>query len=187
MFDGSYVEPDVCSYYYSQTDTKAAAFETANGESILVYYSPMCQGDSSLASSTEHVYMQSKMCANFVYDLNGNKGPNTVGKDIGFISALYPTDSVVVAPMPLLNSAGRKPQKEGGVTCKAQDPESRMPNRDEAAAFFYNKLLLGINLESPLWTSSLFSSKIGWQQSYKTGLRFIYDRDFPNIIHCVKR
>ena len=49
---------------------------------------------------TDWYYVAEKVCANFIYDLNGNKGPNTVGKDIGIMSVLYPSDSVVVAPMP---------------------------------------------------------------------------------------
>lgn len=60
-----------------QVNTKAAAFETQNGESILTYYNPNCQGEMN---ETGMYYTQSKMCANFVYDLNGNKGPNTVGQ-----------------------------------------------------------------------------------------------------------
>lgn len=47
-----------------------------------------------------NIMFSQKFAQTFVYDLNGSKGPNTVGKDIGFITALYPTDSVVVAPMP---------------------------------------------------------------------------------------
>lgn len=41
------------------------------------------------------------MCANFIYDLDGSKGPNAVGKDIGVLTAMYPSDAVVVAPVPL--------------------------------------------------------------------------------------
>ena len=80
---------------YKQLDTKAAAFETQNGESILAFYNPNCQ--AAMCESTNYA-VQPKICANFIFDMNGNKGPNTVGKDIGFMSVLYPTDSVVVAP-----------------------------------------------------------------------------------------
>lgn len=83
MFNGSYVTTSSVVYIYSQTDTKAAAFETANGESIVVYYNPQCVSD---LAQTEWHYCLPKICANFIYDLNGSKGPNTVGKDIGFLS-----------------------------------------------------------------------------------------------------
>ena len=55
-------------------DSKVAAFETANGESIAVYYNPQCQSNMN---ETSAFYAQTKICANFVYDLNGSKGPNT--------------------------------------------------------------------------------------------------------------
>ena len=33
-------------------------------------------------------------CVNFIYDLNGKKGPNTMGKDMGFMTMLYPFDFI---------------------------------------------------------------------------------------------
>ena len=79
---------------YETIDSKAAGIETSNGESIAVYYNPTC---TKLAYTTYYM-SQNYMCANFIYDLNGTKGPNTFGKDIGIITAFYPTDSEVVAP-----------------------------------------------------------------------------------------
>ena len=92
---------------FSLPDTKAAAFETQNGESILVYYNNRCLG--SLAESPlgdGGIFMSPKICANFIYDLNGNKGPNTVGKDIGFMTAMYPYDAVLAAPYPAPQKLG---------------------------------------------------------------------------------
>ena len=189
MFNGSfYDEYNSITYSYSQTDTKVAAFETANGESIAVYYNPRCQAEVRTANSSEQVYMQSRMCANFVYDLNGIKGPNTVGKDIGFISVLYPSDSMVVAPVPLINSVGSGNQRQAGALCLKTDSESRLPNKEEAAALFYNRTILGLQAANPIWTGSLYDSSHAWHQSYKTGLSFINDRDYvqPQVF-CVKR
>ena len=189
MFNGSFYDvPHSSMYSYSQTDTKVAAFETANGESIAVYYNPRCQAEIRTANSSEGVYMQSRMCANFVYDLNGTKGPNTVGKDIGFISVLYPSDSMVVAPVPLINSVGSGNQRQAGALCLNADSESRLPNKEEAAALFYNRTILGLQAANPIWTGSLYDSSRAWHQSYKTGLSFINDRDYvqPQVF-CVKR
>lgn len=145
-------------YNYSQRDTKATAFETVNGESILVYYYPNCKSYSGYGSGVDAFCPYSLICAaNFVYDLNGAKGPNTVGKDIGFITVLYPTDSVVVAPMPAVRSAWLSLQRDGGKLCKAQDSESRMPNIEELSAIFYNQSLTGIE-PSTVWSSSLTSN-----------------------------
>ncbi len=76
--------------------TKTAAFETQNGESVLVFYNPNCSGETVPAYGSWH--WESRMCVNFLYDLNGNKGPNMAGKDVGFITIFDATDSQVVAP-----------------------------------------------------------------------------------------
>ena len=190
MFDGTYnasnADGTTTSYTYSQLDTKAAAFETANGESILVYYNPNCVADMQ---ETGWHYTQPKMCANFVYDLNGNKGPNTVGKDIGFITALYPSDPVVVAPMPLASNAGSGAQTAAGAMCKNQDSEARLPNRDELSAMFYNRTLLGIS-SGTFWSGSVISSGesgTAWYQSFVAGNRGPHTRSGGFNVRCVRR
>ena len=176
-------------YSYSQLDTKAAAFETQNGESIAVFYNPNCK--VNISDST--YYTQQFLCANFVYDLNGNKGPNTVGKDIGFITALYPTDSVIVAPMPLSqNAAGTATQQEAGKLCQAQDSHSRVPNIDEITAMVFNQKLLGMptNSENYFWSSSLASGQYvgrGYLQGFIACDRFISSRAYKASVRCIKR
>ena len=124
--------------FSSVVDTKAAAFETQNGESIVVYYNPNCQSDLEESSYSA----LNKTCANFIYDLNGNKGPNTIGKDMGFITALYSTDSVVVAPMYAWVS-------------ELSADEYRVPNIHEAISFYINELVLfSVNLGSDYMASS---------------------------------
>ncbi len=168
-------------------DTKAAAFETLNGEVVTLFYNPYCTDD--VEGNTWH-YSQPKMCANFVYDLNGNKGPNTVGKDIGFVTALYPSNSNVVAPMPLkTNVSDNLKQTEASAACSQQDSESRLPNKDELSAMFYNKLFLGIS-EGNFWSGSVLSAgEMGeaWYQSFNTATRFPNTRIFERSVRCVKR
>ena len=187
MFNSVYSNPVVIGddYSYSQTDTKAAAFETGNGESIAVYYNPACSAD---LQELEWHFAQPQMCANFVYDLNGTKGPNTVGKDIGFITVLYPSDSAVVAPLPLINPAGKASHYDAIKMCKQQDAESRLPNRDELAAMFFNKRLLGITSEH-LWSSSIISNnkQKAWLQRCTSGYRSQYVRTEEVTVWCIKR
>ena len=167
------------TFNYDQLNTKAAAFETANGESIVVYYNPFCRPD--LQSTAYGDVVQPKVCANFVYDLNGTKGPNTVGKDVGFITVFYPTDSAIAAPIPHLNTGENGLSvAEGSQYCSNLDSEYRLPNKDEAAAMFVNKKLIG-NLEdsSTTWflTSSRGVNSSGtlsiWTQSLITGNRLL--------------
>ena len=183
---------------YSQTDTKAAAFETGNGESIVVYYSPTCRSGMNetlvAVDGTRYFNSQTKICANFVYDLNGTKGPNTVGKDIGFITALYPSDSVVVAPMPLGSYAGSA-QNAGAVSiCKNQDSESRLPNMEELIAIFCNRVLINGDAsktdDDRVWSSSRISegaSGRAWGLHMLSGQVYAYDLTGWLAVRCVKR
>lgn len=195
--DGSIVERDSIvtlqaynnqfnsSLGFSQ-DIKAAAFETQNGESIIVYYNPYCKPEPGLNLST---YVQPRMCANFIYDLNGAKGPNTVGKDIGFISALYPTDPVVVAPLPAMIDISSN-QKDGGAKCLAKDSESRLPNSEELASLFYNKRLLNLMTGggNGYWSSTLVTSTTAIHMGMANGNRIPYGRtNTDGRVFCIKR
>ena len=174
-------------YSYSQIDTKAAAFETANGESILTFYSPRC---IAKISST-YIQTQKITCANFVYDLNGSKGPNTVGKDMGVMTVLYPTDSVVVAPYPHMQNAKEGvSQQEALKACPEQDPEYRIPNLEELASIYVNRNLFGLpDGDVFLWSSTL--SPTDTSKAYnlnRTGAVLPEPRSWTrNAVRCVKR
>ncbi len=194
MFTGSYDDNgsteggNVYRNPQRHIDTKAAAFETQNGETVALYYNPSCTAD--FEGNALH-YSQPKMCANFIYDLNGNKGPNTVGKDIGFITALYPTDSNIVAPLPLATNASSSyfEQTAASAACTAQDAESRLPSRDELTAMFYNNELLGIASDH-FWSGSVISSGesgTAWYHSFLTGRRNPGSRSSSRSVRCVKR
>jgi len=185
---------DLCSY--SQTNTKAAAFETVNGESVAVYYNPYCLSDLKSGAAWDPV--QARMCANFIYDLNGTKGPNSYGKDIGFISVFYPTDSEVVAPYVYPQDSGSAPQvAESGTQNAAQvctaiaSGEYRVPNKNEAAAMFVNRKLIGGTFTGEhYWTSGLgtYNGTIrGWAQSMYSGAGLLKERNTSQKIRCVKR
>ncbi len=167
-------------------DTKAAAFETQNGESIAVFYNPHCQAD--LGETTTH-YVQPKMCVNFIYDLNGNKGPNAAGKDIGFVTALYASDPVIVAPVPLATNTSNGMtgflQKDIAAVCSNNDSESRLPNKDELAAMFYNRDLLSMT-SSGYWSGSRTSTS-GWGLNFLNGYRFVANDENSSFIRCIKR
>lgn len=173
---------------YSQIDTKAAAFETQNGETVIAYYNPYCQGNMNELSTGNWYFVQRKVCANFIYDLNGNKGPNTVGKDIGFMSALYPTDSVIVAPFVVSSKEKDSVSYEEALKyCTSLDQEYRLPNVDELASMFFNQELMNI-YDRFFWSSTVFDSRTTWMQSLNVGRRIRGDkiRDDASAV-CVKR
>lgn len=139
---GGYINPQ-----YTM-NTNVAALETSNGESIAVFYNPTCKPNNNIidlvVTNFRVMYVQPFMCANFVYDLNGLKKPNIVGKDIWFITALYPTDTVVVSPM--LSGVNLPAAANSNVAkqiCKTNDIKSRLPNPDEFYSIFYNARLIG--------------------------------------------
>ncbi|MCM1010218.1 MAG: hypothetical protein NC390_05010 [Fusobacterium sp.] len=109
-----------------------AAFETGNGESIVLFYNPDCVPDQEMAPKDLDEEWFKYVCVNMVYDLNNNKGPNTVGKDIGFMTVFYPTDSVVVSTVPNI----------GNQTTACTDTEYRVPNKFEAISMALNNLFV---------------------------------------------
>ncbi len=123
---------------HSLINANVAAFETANGENIAVFYQPNCQ---SAEESNKFYMIQPKICANFIFDMNGTKGPNTIGKDMGFMSVLYPTESLVVAPQPVLNSMTTGDYDTLIAHCRTFD-NARLPIREELASMFVNKIFL---------------------------------------------
>ena len=185
--NGSYVYGSTSYVNPRPINTKAVAFETANGESILTFYNPQCQSD--MGEINTHFAM-SKMCVNFVYDLNSNKGPNTVGKDIGIITVLYPSDPNVVAPLPLQSDAGAANWYDAPNLCTAQEAESRIPNRDELSAMFFNRNLFGLPQVAEYWSSSIISSNNSiqaWKQGFGTGYRYVQARTNSGTVRCIKR
>ena len=188
MFNGSFAEGGTSAIWsYSQIDTKAAAFETGNGESILTYYNPKCVG--SLNESSTY-YVQPKMCANFVYDLNGSKGPNTIGKDMGIMTVMYPSDPVVAAPVPLLYTTRAK-QQEAGKACTASDSESRMPTFEELVSLWTNRSLIGYQSSwARVWSSAtvLENGELkGRILDFPMGAYRNYPREDTYTVICVKR
>ncbi len=178
----------------SLIDTKAAAFETANGESILLFYNPVCRGSLNESSMMNP---QLTMCANFIYDLNGNKGPNTVGKDIGFISAYYPSDVEIVAPYPYSRDVnGKYKFSDAAKACTDLDSEYRLPNITEYSSMFANLKLLSngnsLGNEYYYWSSSKVSPVRswyfwfgGWANSWNgIGMN---NQDNAFAVRCVKR
>ena len=190
MFAGSYINGCGTSFSYSQIDTKAAAFETANGESILIYYNPNCQpsyNEEEIGSGS--YYVQPKLCANLVYDLNGTKGPNTIGKDMGFMSVMYPTDPVVAAP--LVTKVIASNQYDASAACNAVE-DSRVANIKELMSIFYNRKLLN---EQYLWSQRSYTA---WSSGIMIGGRALamdmsvgrpyqQKREVEFSVICVKR
>ncbi len=179
---------------YSTMDTKAAAFETQNGESIIAYYNQTCRTEYlNQESPTQHGnvfgFPQSSMCVNFIYDLNGTKGPNTVGKDIGIITVFNSMDSNVVAPMPSSanNASTSSTWYDAAKACTNSDPESRIPNIDELSAMLINKDIVNLTASPYSWSGSVYSSDRAWHVNTDHGHRGSIRKIESSYVRCVKR
>ena len=132
------------------------------------------------------------MCANLVYNLNGNKAPNAVGKDIGFITVMYSTNLEVLAPMPQTTDAATdKKQNEAAAACKAQDSESRLPSKDELASMFYNAKLISISQDlANYWSVTVVSSGASgkaWYLGFNGGYRKVEAKTNTYNVRCLKK
>lgn len=173
-----------------KTELKAAAFETSNGESILTYYNPNCSFANSKTGN-----LQPKMCANFLYDLNGSKGPNQFGKDIGFITAFYPTDTVVVAPNPVMRGTAIG---TGGSTnislsdaqkmCRDDFDNARIPNLEELMAMVTNRPLFGLNAGAygGFHSATTYNVTKNYHVEPEQGNVYTYDKTKANA-WCINR
>lgn len=195
----------LCPYepYNSSTilNTNAAAFETVNGESVAVFYNPSCK-----LSIEKKALIFRYVCANFIYDLNGKKTPNKVGEDIGFITALYPINPYIVAPMPLEKNANNNNTltfAQAAAACETQDENSRMPNIEELFSIYTNQTLINMPKgeggfpDGAYWSSSTVPSYTFSGQdedkSYAWGILVPshqlapYDTEYTIRVRCVKR
>ena len=128
------------------------------------------------------------MCINFIYDLNGNKGPNTVGKDIGIMTIFNATDSNIVAPMPSsANNAGQATWYNAAKLCTNADSETRLPSIDELSAMLINKDIINLTASSDFWSGSVNNSDRAWAVNPYNSIRGAVDKSLTRSIRCVRR
>ena len=128
----------------SATGNRVSAFETQNGESIVLFYNPDCTPDMEFTSSNYTI--MNSVCINMIYDLNSAKGPNTAGKDVGFMTVYYPSDPSVVHPEFNINTTAMN----------ACPDDYRIPNLLEAASMVLNnRLIAGSTAAIPSSTQTM--------------------------------
>lgn len=171
------------------------AFETANGESVLVHYNPACKGNwehGTRVMGEAYVKVTPEMltCANFVYDLNGKKGPNTMGKDMGFMTLLYDSDSAVVAPV-FVNGSIKSDLNWQGANqhCKSFGDDIRLPNNEELASLLINEKFLPSEVGIKYyWSGTKVGSGKAWHGEF--GHNGVLAHNFlsdTSSVLCVKR
>jgi len=132
----------------STLETKPAAFITKNGESIVLYYNPDCMTKTGSANS----YMNF-VCINLIYDLNGIKGPNIMGKDLGVATVLYSSASDFVMPI-LSGVMGTAEAPDAAVAC-SESGNTLTTLEEMISVAVNNKLIYSTPLTGKYHTSTL--------------------------------
>ncbi|MFR1673107.1 MAG: prepilin-type N-terminal cleavage/methylation domain-containing protein [Candidatus Gastranaerophilaceae bacterium] len=178
---------DLASYMSAGTVTDGTStsygFLMSNGYSVNLFYNPNCLSDNKEPLG----YGQDRVCVNAIYDMNGLARPNEVGKDIGFVTVIYPDIKVqAVAPEVYKNNAANATFDKAYESCKAQGDDLSVPNLDELLSMYYNMFLLGIPA-GHYWSPYETTDGLGWGQYFGDGSRFRGPKSLDRYVRCVQR
>ncbi|MDR1327289.1 MAG: prepilin-type N-terminal cleavage/methylation domain-containing protein [Heliobacteriaceae bacterium] len=169
----------------TQTNTTSYGFVMANGYSVNLFYNPKCLHDDTVSPSH---HGQDRVCVNAVYDMNGLGKPNQAGKDIGFITVLYPDESSVAYAPDVVkeNAAVASTFNNAPQACTNQNPDYSVPNRDELLAMYMNGNLIGIT-SGEYWSASEAPPDFAWSQDFAIGGRSRFPKTHTNEVRCIRR
>lgn len=172
----------------SIVNTNAAFFITVNGDSVAAFYNPECG-----MKEEDTFNVKNKMCVNFIYDINGLKGPNKMGKDLGVLTAFYSDDHSVGSPI-MVNvpetsahiASTSSSDKSGNLYCGEND--ARVPTLEELASLYVNGSLFKMS-KSITWSSTrdTASSYSGWVINMSTGEASLSDIGSNHTVRCVEK
>ena len=174
-------------YEYHQEDFDSIAFITDNGESVNLFFNPVCAVNE--VKDNPNYFSAASVCINIIYDLNGPKPPNTVGHDIGFLTAFKPIDPMVVSIVPHNEDLESKVQSvAAGRACTEVKSSLRAPTDYEIAGLFVNSKYLGMH-DGFYWSSTIHSPEHAWYLWGATGLvlRGPNDRNTEMDLRCIER
>ena len=167
----------------TDVNSTSYGFVMSNGYSVNLFYNPNCLSDNK----TSQHWGQDRVCINAIYDMNGLAQPNEVGKDIGFVTVIYPDiQSVAYAPDVYKQNAQGATFDNASQSCQNQDKDLSVPNRDELLSMYYNGNLLGIT-SGNYWAASGATAELGWIQFFYGGNRYRLPKSYTGSVRCVKR
>ena len=180
----------IASGHTMKNPTKSYGFVMANGYAVNLFYNPNCWTRDKLNPNSGYLfsnYASDYVCVNAIYDMNGLKGPNQAGKDIGFVTILYPdTSSIALAPNPyyknLKNAAN---YKDGMAGCAELGADYTLPRLEEWASISYNRALFEFDYGGSYWIIPIAAG--GYSVSSWGGYLGGYGFESSFLIRCVKR
>lgn len=106
-------------------------------------------------------------CVYGVYDMNGAKGPNTVGKDIGFIGSFYkgyeaqlattlPYNSIPVKASEAEGTSGANHPQRAIKYCQNRDSDGNwtLPDMNELSLIYLNRYMVTDTNDKWIWSRS---------------------------------
>lgn len=163
----------------TQNYNNSYTFLTANGISVNLFYNPLCVSTHSerpyYINSTETYIKEKKQvsldtaCMAGVYDMNGLKKPNQVGRDIGFFATFYNGyESTTASVLPYKEgiNTDSKNLDQAQEYCNGIDLY-RLPSLDELSTLYLGRNITGIPSNVWLWSGSPVSGS-----SYVRGVYF---------------
>ena len=186
----SQLNSGIASGHTMKNPTKSYGFVMANGYAVNLFYNPNCWTRDKLNPNSGYLfsnYASDYVCVNAIYDMNGLKGPNQAGKDIGFVTILYPdTTSIALAPNPyyknLKNAAN---YKDGMAECAELGADYTLPRLEEWASISYNRALFEFDYGGSYWLIPIAAG--GYSVSSWGGYLGGYGFENSFLIRCVKR
>ena len=178
----SQLNSGIASGHTMKNPTKSYGFVMANGYAVNLFYNPNCEAKKLLSGFAN--WTSDFVCVNAIYDMNGLKGPNQAGKDIGFVTILYPdTSSIALAPNPYYKNLKNANYKDGMAECAELGADYTLPRLEEWASISYNRELFDFDYGGSYW----LAPGTGFSVSSWGGYISAYGQNNTFNIRCVKR
>ena len=178
----SQLNSGIASGHTMKNPTKSYGFVMANGYAVNLFYNPNCEAKKLLSGFAN--WTSDYVCVNAIYDMNGLKGPNQAGKDIGFVTILYPdTTSIALAPNPYYKNLKNANYKDGMAECAELGADYTLPRLEEWASISYNRELFEFDYGGSYW----LAPGTGFSVSSWGGYISAYGQNNTFNIRCVKR
>lgn len=158
---------------------------TNNGYSFIIFYNPSCE-DISVQADNEGFYTNvgNTVCVHALYDMNGKRGPNKFGSDIGTVSIIsLGESSIAVAPKAYNTDFDASNYTQAQNYCGRLGNNYHVPSQYELLSIMYSARFAGIG------TDGYYTSNFSKTRHYNFGIapyasfRYV---NFAKKVRCVK-
>ena len=142
-------------------DFDGYAFQMSNGYAVLLFYNNKCKNQdiNKYAAASRVGTVGVATCVSGIYDMNGRKAPNQMGKDMGTFAVVNPgMQAVGTAVLPEVGAGILRVElyKDAQQTCESND--LRIPTVEDVSAIAGGSRLILTNPAAAIWTSSSSTS-----------------------------